>query len=278
MMQSWEWKSQGDHSYLTCQLLEPWPHGFFTRHFYPDSPETLVKHLDPVASVHRVKQVHGNTVLNPAELRSRPPSHPVTLDAVAALHEADGILSDEHQQSLWVCSADCVPVLIGDIETGHVAAVHAGWRGTAARIVPMAIARLQTQGSHLKNLRIAMGPAIAGEVYQVSKTVAAELSTSLSPLPVVNNCNRQPNPDDTLQALRERQPSPLYPDDHPERVKIDVRGINYLQLEQLGILVSQIAIAPHCTYQQPDNFFSYRRTSQKQVQWSGIVSQMKAIA
>ena len=273
-MHSWEWKSQGDRSYLTCQLLQPWPHGFFTRHFYPDAPETLVQHLDRSASVHRVKQVHGNAILNPTELRS-PLSPKPSSTVVADLHEADGILSDEHQQSLWVCSADCVPVLIGDIETGHTAAIHAGWRGTAARIVPMAIARLQTQGSHLKNLRIAMGPAIAGDVYQVSKTVAAQLSTSLSPIQSLNTHDPHSNPDDILQFLNEITPSPLYPDDHPGRVKIDVRCINQLQLESLGIQPSQITVAPHCTYQQPDEFFSYRRTHQKQVQWSGIVSQLK---
>jgi polyphenol oxidase len=273
MMQLWEWRTQGDRRYLICQLLEPWAHGFFTRHFYPASPESLVKHLDQSASVHRVKQVHGNVVLNPTELRSPFSLTEEPLKQPSALSEADGIVSDSHQQSLWVCSADCVPVLIGDLETGHATAVHAGWRGTVARVVPMAIARLQTQGSHLKNLRVAMGPAIAGGVYQVSKTVAAQLGTSLSPIPVGE---RSLNPSEVLQLLHRVQPSPLYPDDHPERIKIDVRRINQLQLERLGIHLEQIAIAPHCTYQEPDDFFSYRRTRQKHVQWSGIVS--RAIA
>ncbi|MGB3671600.1 MAG: laccase domain-containing protein, partial [Phormidesmis sp.] len=61
-------------------------------------------------------------------------------------------------------------------------------------------------------------------------------------------------------------------DDHTERVRLDVRRINQMQLEQMGLGADQIAIAPHCTYQDPDNFFSYRRTQEKKVQWSGIVS------
>jgi polyphenol oxidase len=40
----------------------------------------------------------------------------------------------------------------------------------------------------------------------------------------------------------------------------------------LGLGEAQVAISPHCTYQEPDQFFSYRRDHQKQVQWSGIVS------
>jgi len=43
-------------------------------------------------------------------------------------------------------------------------------------------------------------------------------------------------------------------------------------LEQLGISLEQIAIAPYCTFQTPEHFFSYRREREKKVQWSGIVS------
>lgn len=51
-----------------------------------------------------------------------------------------------------------------------------------------------------------------------------------------------------------------------------MRRVNALQLEELGIDSEQIAIASHCTYQQPEHFFSYRREHLKKVQWSGIVS------
>ncbi|MEN8445060.1 MAG: laccase domain-containing protein, partial [Cyanobacteria bacterium J06555_13] len=65
---------------------------------------------------------------------------------------------------------------------------------------------------------------------------------------------------------------PILNDEHPEKVRLDVRRINLMQLEQMGLDAQQIAIAPHCTYQDPDNFFSYRRTHEKKVQWAGIVS------
>jgi hypothetical protein len=66
---------------------------------------------------------------------------------------------------------------------------------------------------------------------------------------------------------------PILPDAEPCKFRLDVRRINALQLANLGIRSEQVAIAPHCTYQQPEHFFSYRRTQQKAVQWSGIVSQ-----
>jgi YfiH family protein len=154
-------------------------------------------------------------------------------------------------------------VLIGDVKTGQVAALHAGWRGTAAKIIPEAISRMQSQGSNLADLRVAMGPAIAGEVYQVSVEVAAEIGNSI----ISHN-----DPEQIVAALHDLPNSPLFPDAEPGKVRLDVRGVNALQLEQLGISVEQIAIAPYCTFQTPEHFFSYRREREKKVQWSGIVS------
>jgi hypothetical protein len=212
--------------------------------------------LHPEASAYRLKQVHGNTVLTPKEIDSN-------LDPEDTLALADGLMSEQPLQAVWVASADCTPVLIGDVKTGQVAALHAGWRGTAKKIVPQAIARMQAQGSNLADLRIAMGPAIAGEVYQVAVEVAAEIGASII------------SHDDTqkiVHTLHELPHSPLLADPEPGRVRLDVRRVNALQMTSLGISVEQIAIAPYCTYQTPEHFFSYRREQQKKVQWSGIVS------
>ena len=262
LMHTWHWHTWEGLPYLTCSLLEPWAHGFFTSAFSPRSPVEIVRALQPDAQVYRVRQVHGNTVLTPSEIDSatrgtkeepeRPP--------------ADGILTEQPQQAVWVCSADCTPVLIADAHTGQVAAVHAGWRGTASRIVPNAIARLLNSGSSLENLRIAMGPAIAGEVYQVSETVAAEVGASIVSL------DKADTTEAILHALQQLSDSPISDDPQPGRVRLDVRRVNELQLEQLGIHSEQIAIASYCTYQQPEHFFSYRRDKLKKVQWSGIVS------
>lgn len=272
-MYSWNWRTWNGRSYLTCSLLEQWPHGFFTHQFWPQSPDELVAALQPSAEVYRVKQVHGNTVFKTGEVMPVSVVRGESLEGESAatqaadepqnFFEADGLATQNSQQAVWVCSADCTPVLIADSQTGQVAAVHAGWRGTAAKIVPQAIARLQEEGSQLHQLRVAMGPAIAGEVYQVSEEVAAQVGATVAPIEGV---------DSVLSTLYRLPNPPVLEDPEPGRVRLDVRRTISLQLEQLGITAEQVAIAPYCTYQSPEYFFSYRRDNLKKVQWSGIVS------
>ncbi len=261
-MHTWHWQTWQDLPYLTCDLLEPWAHGFFTQQFAPRYPRDLAGVLQPEVRVYRAKQVHGKTVLRANEVA---PVSELEVGKASGLPlpEADGILTQQGQQSVWVCTADCTPALIGDRRTGQVAAVHAGWRGTAEQIVPEAIARFQQQGSDLSDLRVALGPAIAGEVYQVSEAVAVRIGATV----VEARGDRE-----VLAQLQEIPNSPLLEDPQPGRVRLDVRRAIALQLEQSGLDADRIAIAPHCTYQQPEHFFSYRRNRQKNVQWSGIVS------
>ncbi|NJN87431.1 MAG: peptidoglycan editing factor PgeF [Leptolyngbyaceae cyanobacterium SL_7_1] len=258
-MQRWHWHTDSDCPYLTCSLLEGFPHGFFTRSAAPRTPQELVHCFSPNPVAYHVKQVHGDRVLSTSEVAGA-----VTGSTPATPPEADGLVSDTSQQAVWVCTADCVPALIADSQTGQVAAVHAGWRGTAQGILPKTIERLQQHGSQLADLRIALGPAIAGEVYQVSTTVAAEVGATV--------VKESDDLEAVLAVLRDLPDSPLLPDPTVGRVRLDVRRINQLQLLQLGIQPDQIAIAPYCTYQHADLFFSYRRESLKQVQWSGITS------
>lgn len=272
-MHTWNWRIEQDCTYLTCSLLDPWPHGFFTRQAWPRTPVELSSMMHPEADIFRVKQVHGNQVLNPEEAGVyRPALDNGSNSEPPPLQEADGLLSHRANQAVWVCSADCTPVLIADTQTGQVAAVHAGWRGTAAKIVPVAIARLQAQGSQLQDLLVAMGPAIAGEVYQVSTEVAAQVGATVVAADLLSATEPDRRAETIPQTLMDYADPPVLADDTPGRVRLDVRRVNAMQLEQLGLSPEQIAISPHCTYQQPDQFFSYRRDNQKKVQWSGIVS------
>lgn len=262
MMQTWQWHDWNGFPYLTCRLLEPWLHGFFTRQFAPKPPRQLVTVLDAEASVYRVKQVHGNQVLKTGNIPAVTDAHEIE-DLSSYLLPADGIVTEREQESVWTCTADCTPVLIGDRISGQVSAIHAGWRGTSLKIVPSAIALMQKQGSKLENLVVAMGPAITGEVYQVGVDVATQVGATI----VAG--------DDTsviLARLQEIPNSPIINDPEPGKVRLDVRRVNALQLQHLGLAPEQIAIAPFCTYSDSENFFSYRRDGLKKVQWSGIIS------
>lgn len=250
----WQWQNWQGLPYLTCQLLQNWQHGFFTQAFYPLSPEEFFQALQSDASVYRVKQVHGNCVLTPSEIEANVRDN---ISVENNFAQADAIITEQPHQSIWVASADCTPVLIGDSQTGRVSAIHAGWRGTAKRIVPIAIERFLAFGSALENLCIVLGPAIAGEVYQVTEYVAAEVGKSLV---FEEKIDAEA---EILANLRYLNLSPLSSDSTPGRVRLDVRRVLWHQLKQLGIKDEQIAIAPYCTYQQPEYFFSYRRTKEK---------------
>lgn len=263
---TWHWRSWEGLPYLTCSWLDSWPHGFFTRNFAPKTPSDLVEVLNPQARVYRVKQVHGNAILKTSQIcpiSNAGDDFTKSQNSAETFAEADGIITEQELEAVWVCSADCVPVLIADAKTGQVAAIHAGWRGTAARIVPEAIALFVACGSKLENLRVAMGPAIAGEVYQVSLDVALQLGATIAP---------ESTAAELLEFLHQLPDAPILADPLLGKVRLDVRRFNALQLEQMGISMDRVAIAPDCTYSDPTHFFSYRRDQLKKVQWSGIVS------
>ena len=74
-----------------------------------------------------------------------------------------------------VLVADCVPVLLADPEAGVVAAVHAGRRGLVAGVVEAAVAAMVAQGADVGRMRAAIGPAIAGESYEVPAELQDEV-------------------------------------------------------------------------------------------------------
>ena len=256
----WQWRTVQGNSYLTCNLLCDWQHGFFTKEFYPQTPEALTSILQSPTTAFRVKQVHGNAVLTPKQITTTIKER----DLVNSFPDADAVISDAAKQSVWVASADCTPILIGDRLSGRVCAIHAGWRGTAQKIAVKAISRFIEFGSKKENMRIAIGPAIAGSMYQVDESVAIEVCKTI----VTGKTDVR-----ILKELKQIPHSPLKHDELPAKVRLDVSEVNRLQLEQLGIDPNHIAIArDYCTYQQNNIFFSYRRTAEKKVQWSGIVS------
>lgn len=259
MKHTWHWYTDSTHPYLTTSLLKQWRHGFFSRQSWPETPATLTQELASNVPVYWAKQVHGNQVVKPHDFCQGATQFPEQQRP-----EADAVMTSSSAQGTWVCTADCTPMLIADTVTGQVASIHAGWRGTALKIGPETIQKMQSQGSELANLRVAMGPAIAGEVYQVSTQVAIEVGKSLS--------MTVEQPDALLEHLGAMEAPPVLADPEPGRVRLDIRRINELQLLALGLEATQIAIAPHCTYQEAAHFFSYRRTREKKVQWSGIVS------
>ncbi|EDY38863.1 conserved hypothetical protein TIGR00726 [Cyanobium sp. PCC 7001] len=247
----WTWVGCYGGYYLQCELLDGFEHGFFTRQWQGRPPGVLAGYVSAGVSVHRARQVHGALVLPASEAAAEP------------WPEADGLASETGAQSLWVCGADCTPVLLADVGSGRVAACHAGWRGVAGRIVPAALELLLQAGSSLEDLRVALGPAIAGQRYQVLREVSQQVALSLDP--------GLSDPEEALDLLRGG--GGLLQDPEPGRDRMDIRAATSAQLQRLGLAPDQIAVCPLCTADEPELFHSWRRDQVKAVQWSGIVSQ-----
>ena len=100
------------------------------------------------------------------------------LSGAASVGRCDGLITGEPGIGLATVTADCVPVVAaGD---GVVAAVHAGWRGAAAGIVPALLARLRAEyGVAAERLRVALGPAVGPCHYRVGPEVVAALTAAL---------------------------------------------------------------------------------------------------
>ena len=253
-LEGWTWVGTYGGWYLQADLLSGFEHGFFTRQWQGREPVELAGFVSAGVSVHRPRQIHSALVLAAHEAEAPP------------WPEADGLVSSEGGQSLWVCGADCTPVLIADPRSGRVAACHAGWRGVVGRIVPRAIALLEQAGSRRADLLVALGPAVSGGSYQVAREVSQQVAESLFP-PAFHH----PGGAGALEELLAC--GALAADPDPARDRLDIRIASRRQLELERIPSAHISLCPLCTVDQPLLFHSWRRDQVKAVQWSGIVSQ-----
>jgi hypothetical protein len=110
-------------------------------------------------------QVHGNHVIQ----------HVGNWRGWLRGEDADGHLSIRRGTAMAVTVADCVPVFLAH-PSGATAALHSGWRGTAARITQQALAQFGVQGLSASDFRLHCGPAICGKCYEVSASVYAKLT------------------------------------------------------------------------------------------------------
>jgi YfiH family protein len=148
--------------------------------------------------------------------------------------EADGIITNERGFLIGIQTADCIPVLVADTKRRAVAAFHAGWRGTVARIVELGVARMREEfGSEPADLVAAIGPGIGACCYTVGAEVLAKFSAGFS------------------------YADELFPSGE-DAVRLDLTEANRRQLMSAGIPESSIAVVGGCTGCQPELFYSHR--------------------
>ncbi|MEA2735414.1 MAG: purine-nucleoside/S-methyl-5-thioadenosine phosphorylase / adenosine deaminase, partial [Humisphaera sp.] len=144
----------------------------------------------------------------------------------------DAMVTEDVTKILAVRVADCVPVLLATDDGTRVAAVHAGWRGVIASIVPVAVDRLKTR--ERTNVVAAIGPAISYEAFEVGMEV--------------------------IEQFRQQ-----FGSDAPVRVRadgkghVDLRAAIAFQLRRVGIPSENIDMSDRCTFRDAGEFFSHRR-------------------
>ena len=181
----------------------------------------------------RAKQVHGNDVLRVDAGLMRRPGFPRYLVEEPA--EFDAFITELSDVALVVSTADCLPILIHDPVRRAVAAVHAGWRGTAQRIAAGAVRAMQAAyGTDPADCRAALGPAIRGCCFEVDEPVMEAMTAAL--------------PDWEAHATPTR----------PGHCRLDLAGVNRAILEGVGVRPDRIEDIGICTTCRTDLFFSHR--------------------
>jgi YfiH family protein len=154
-------------------------------------------------------------------------------------------------------TADCVPILVADPKKRAVAAIHAGWRGTLARIVQKAVGRLQAElGSKPADLLAAIGPSIGPCCYEVGVELVTKFTAQFADGHEYFDEPRtgdEPNP---IQWLNMRPPGHQPP---PKNVHLDLRKANASQLRAAGLRPANIYVTDLCTACNTDLLFSYRK-------------------
>lgn len=147
----------------------------------------------------------------------------------------DAIITDAKDVYVCVTIADCTPVLIYDTKNKAVAAIHAGWRGTVAKIVSETLHTMQKQyGTKGEDCVAFIGACIGSKNFEVGDEVAEQFAA------------------DEKQYNSEKQ-----------KYFVDLKQANKNQLLAFGVKEGNIEISEHCTITDNDKFYSYRHEKGK---------------
>ena len=180
----------------------------------------------PGAHLVTVSQIHSDRIM----------VLPEADESCSQLREADALAGRRGGVAVGVQVADCFPVLLADPETGAFAAVHSGWRGTAARILRKAIEEMRRAfGTDPASVMAAIGPGIRPCCMQVGPEVAACFETEYRG-----------------RTLARPQAG------HEGRYLLDIPRALAIQCSEAGIPGEQLFDMTACTRCRSDEFFSYR--------------------
>lgn len=175
-----------------------------------------------------VSQVHGTDILV-VDAPNQDVTHFLKI-------ECDGIITNQRNIMIGVGVADCLPLLVFDPVHRVIAALHAGWKGTAANIARKGVEALVADfGSRPADLIVSSGPSIGPCCYEVDEPVRAQFTQEAKAW--------QLSATETSQG----------------KWTLDLAAANRFQLTECGVLPENIETSSQCVCCIPELFFSYRR-------------------
>lgn len=232
---------------LTHEALHPVTHGFFTRkggassgifqglncgQGSTDLSDAVAMNRERVAhnlgvtprALIGVHQIHSPDVVTVTDIWDKPP-------------KADALVTDRPGLALSVLTADCQPVLFADAQAGVIGAAHAGWRGTLTGILGNTVDAMTRLGARPERIAAVIGPSISQRAYEVG-----------------------PEFMDSFLAEDPRFDR-FFAAGAGDRVQFDLPGFGLHMLRAAG--VGHASWTGHCTFSDPERFFSYRRSTHR---------------
>lgn len=241
---AFRWTEEPFGPALRCIPLERVaPHLFTTRQLPLSSHEHWQQAAQAIGAERAamLTQVHGREVV---VIRSP--------FSGADTPEADIFVSNDPRVAISVRAADCVPILIGDPNTGAVAAVHAGWRGTAAGAATAAVEALQREfGARPAELVAAIGPSIGACCYEVGTDVVDAFAAAGQTRHLIDRWFTAPKAE--------------------ARLRLDTAGANRDQLVLAGLEDANVHLCGLCTAGNLALFPSYRAERSRAGRIAGLI-------
>ncbi|AZB56611.1 peptidoglycan editing factor PgeF [Cereibacter sphaeroides] len=230
---------------ITADALAPFRHGFFTRKGGASSGVFAGLNCGPgssdlaeVVTINRARVAEAMGVAADRLVTVNQVHSPEVLTVTEPLAErprADALVTAVPGLAIAVLTADCQPVLMADAEAGVVAAAHAGWRGTKAGVLEATLAAMEDLGADRARVAAVIGPTISQAAYEVGPEFVEEFL------------------DEDPEAAR------FFAQGPGDRALFDLPAFGLARLRAAG--VGQAEWTRHCTYRDPERFFSYRRTT-----------------
>lgn len=235
---------------ITADSLKPARHGFFTRlggassgifqglncgRGSTDQKDVVAINRERVAQAMggNIEQLVGVHQIHSADVATITKA-PNPGDPYAT---ADALVTNQKGLILGILTADCAPVLFADPNAGVVGAAHAGWKGAIGGVLEATLDAMEALGASRDNISAVVGPTISQQAYEVGPEFLETFLTH----------------DDAFGRF--------FINGTGDRYMFDLPGFALFRMRAAGI--GQAEWSRHCTYSDPDRFYSYRRSVHK---------------